>query len=68
MADQGYKQQIDNLMKTISPMSEYASTFVIHCKEYGSRISTGFLSFDKALNGGLANELYIMAAETSTGK
>lgn len=69
MADQtAYKQQIDELMKTVKPMSEYALTFVAHCKECGPRISTGLLAFDKALNGGLANELYIMGAETSTGK
>lgn len=69
MADQtAYKQQIDELMKTVKPMSEYAPTFVAHCKECGPRISTGLLAFDKALNGGLANELYIMGAETSTGK
>ena len=69
MADQtAYKQQIDELMKTVKPMSEYALTFVPHCKECGPRISTGLLAFDKALNGGLANELYIMGAETSTGK
>ena len=69
MADQtAYKQQIDELMKIVKPMSEYAPTFVAHCKECGPRISTGLLAFDKALNGGLANELYIMGAETSTGK
>lgn len=69
MADQtAYKQQIDELMKRVKPMSEYASTFAEHCKKCGPRISTGLLSFDKALNGGLSNELYIMGAETSTGK
>ena len=64
----GYKQHIDNLMASVQPMSEYKDTFISHCKEHGSRVSTGILAFDKALNGGLANELYIMGAETSTGK
>lgn len=32
------------------------------------RISTGYMSIDKALNGGLIDELYIMGSETSTGK
>lgn len=63
-----YKQRVDSLMKTIQPMGEYKNTFIDHCKECGPRISTGILAFDKALNGGFANELYIMAAETSTGK
>ena len=66
MPDQ--KQRIDVLMGLIQPMSEYKDTFEAHCKESGPRISTGILDFDKALNGGLSNELYIMAAETSTGK
>lgn len=69
MADQTeYKQKIDKLMENIKPMTEYAPTFAAHCKEFGPRISTGLLAFDKALNGGLSNELYIMGAETSTGK
>lgn len=62
------KQHIDELMAGVQPMSKYKDSFISHCKEFGARISTGILAFDKALNGGLANELYIMAAETSTGK
>lgn len=69
MAEQAeYKQHIDELMAAVQPMSGYKDSFISHCKECGPRISTGILSFDKALNGGLANELYIMGAETSTGK
>lgn len=71
MADprqEAYKQRIESLMKEIQPMGAYKDAFVVHCKECGPRISTGILAFDKALNGGLANELYIMGAETSTGK
>lgn len=66
MAD--YKQRIDELMASVQPMNGYKNTFIDHCRECGPRISTGILAFDKALNGGLANELYIMGAETSTGK
>lgn len=68
MVEQLYKQHIDKLMAAVQPMNEYKNTFISHCKEFGPRISTGILVFDKALNGGLANELYIMGAETSTGK
>lgn len=63
-----YKQHIEELMAGVQPMSTYKDVFISHCKDFSPRISTGILAFDKALNGGLANELYIMAAETSTGK
>lgn len=62
------KQHIKDLLASVQPMIGYKETFVAHCKECGPRISTGILAFDKALNGGLSNELYIMGAETSTGK
>ena len=62
------KQRIDELMTSVRPMDGYKDTFIAHCKECAPRISTGILAFDKSLNGGLANELYIMGAETSTGK
>lgn len=52
----------------IIPMSDYAATFAAHCMEEKPRISSGFESFDIALNGGFSSDLYIMAAETSTGK
>jgi replicative DNA helicase len=70
MADQAeeYKQHIEKLMDTVRPMNEYKEDFASHCRKSGPRISTGLLALDKALNGGLANELYIMGAETSTGK
>ena len=63
-----YKQHIDDLMAAVQPMNSYKDTFISHCEEHGPRVSTGILELDKALNGGLANELYIMGAETSTGK
>ena len=55
MVEQLYKQYIDKLMAAVQPMNEYKNTFISHCKEFGPRISTGILVFDKALNGGLAN-------------
>ena len=64
----GYGQYIDRLMAAVRPISTYKDTFIDHCKNFGPRISTGILALDKALNGGLSNELYIMGAETSTGK
>ncbi len=63
-----YKQHINELMAAVQPMDAYKHTFVSHCTEFSPRISTGILAFDRILNGGLANELYIMGAETSTGK
>ena len=61
-------KRIENLIKNIRPMKEYASVFKEHCTERKERISTGYLELDRRLNGGLTNELYIMGAETSTGK
>lgn len=49
-------------------MSDYAATFAAHCMEEKPRISSGFDSLDITLNGGFSSDLYIMAAETSTGK
>ena len=63
-----YKAHVEELMGRVQPMTGYRDTFVSHCKDFGKRISTGILGLDRALNGGLANELYIMGAETSTGK
>lgn len=63
-----YRQHIDELVNSLRPMGAYKDVFVSHCKEFVPRISTGILAFDRALNGGLANELYILGAETSTGK
>lgn len=62
------EQHVMNLLSTVKPMNTYKNVFEQHCKEFPARISTGLLELDKALNGGLANELYIMGAETSTGK
>lgn len=58
----------EQMISMVKPMSDYKNIFVLHCKELKPRISTGIWKFDNILNGGLANELYIMGAETSTGK
>lgn len=63
-----YRQHIEDMLAAVQPMNGYKDDFAMHCKECGPRISTGLLSLDKALNGGLATELYILGAETSTGK
>lgn len=63
-----YQQHLMELMNNVKPMNDYKNLFEKHCKEFPARVSTGILDLDKALNGGLANELYIMGAETSTGK
>lgn len=62
------QQALQALLDKVKPMSTYADQFRFLREHPQPRISTGFLALDKLLNGGLANELYIMAAETSTGK
>lgn len=49
-------------------MRDTANDFIRICQNPGPRISTGNLELDKALAGGLSNELYVLGAETSTGK
>lgn len=63
-----YGSLISGIAGTLKPMRDYKDTFIQECKENRQRISTGIFALDIALNGGLANELYIMGAETSTGK
>jgi replicative DNA helicase len=62
------QERVEELLQNAVPMQDYAATFVAHCTAPIKRISTGYLAIDKVLNGGLSNELYIMGAETSTGK
>ena len=52
----------------IRSIGGYIDEFITECKEVKPRHSTGFESLDRRLNGGLFNELYILNAETSTGK
>lgn len=63
-----YADQIKSAVQNLKPIGNYASDFAAECQADRARISTGIHGFDVALNGGLANELYIMGAETSTGK
>ena len=56
------------LINKIRPIGSYVDGFIAECENPKPRYSTGFLSLDKRLNGGLFNELYILNAETSTGK
>ena len=63
-----HRQTAASFIESISPIGTYSDTFRENRKNDTTRLSTGTLSLDIALNGGLANELYILAAETSTGK
>ena len=50
------------------PVGEYKSLFKQHQTTVKQRISTGYTALDRALCGGLSNELYVLSAETSIGK
>ena len=63
-----YTSYIKNSVTALKPMGDYAAAFETECQSFRQRISTGIKGLDIALNGGLADELYIMGAETSTGK
>lgn len=52
----------------LKPEQEYKDSFKAFCASNPPRISTGYRSLDIILNGGLVDEFYVMAAETSTGK
>lgn len=56
------------LINKIRPIGSYVDGFITEYKDEKPRLSTGFLSLDKRLNGGLFPELYLLNAETSTGK
>lgn len=61
-------EKLKNVIDNMHPIGFYSQQFGNVDAHTFPRISTGYKQFDIALNGGLANELYIMAAETSTGK
>ena len=48
--------------------ADFEKEFAAYCERDFPRISTGVLSFDIALHGGLTDELYILGAETGQGK
>lgn len=52
----------------VEPVGAYISEFKDFCTASRENISTGILSLDIALNGGLTDELYILGAETGQGK
>lgn len=49
-------------------VASYMAQYKARCCECPSRISTGYKKLDILLSGGLTNELYVLGAETSTGK
>ena len=62
------KQRVFELLETIKPIATYKESFKNNRINNVVRLSTGMKTLDIALNGGLSDELYIMAAESSTGK
>ena len=62
------QQGVKQLANDLQPISSLRDEFARKCQNPGQRLSTGFLPIDVALSGGLQNELYILAAESSTGK
>ena len=65
---QTYEEKIRKMADELKPVGAYRTDFINTVTESKTRISTGFRDLDIALKGGLVNELYILGAETSTGK
>ena len=63
-----HKEEMEAAVAALHPIDSYQEQFVSHCQDNRPRLSTGLLTLDKALSGGLTSELYVLAAETSTGK
>ncbi len=62
-------QRMDELLgRAIETMRDCGKDFAAYCRNCANRVSTGIHDLDIALSGGLANELYVLGAETSTGK
>ena len=59
---------IGQFVQTMQPVGSQQQAFVNFCNRVEPRISTGSLALDIAMSGGMTNELYILGAETSTGK
>ncbi len=62
------KNQIITIAQNLQPLSAHKEQLCEKLSKVTPRISTGWKSVDIALQGGLTNELYVVAAETSTGK
>ncbi len=60
--------EINSIINNINSIECRKNQLIQDFKSTKPRIGTGWLSVDKVLCGGLANELYIIGAETSTGK
>ena len=60
--------RIDRSNIALSPIKYFKNSFVEMCKSPRTVISTGYWNLDEVLNGGLVPELYVLGAETSTGK
>jgi len=58
----------EEIMKAITPIGQYEAEFNRRRDAKVPRVGTGYPELDRVLTGGLVNELYIMGAETSTGK
>ena len=66
---QSQDQRLQELMKTMNtPLDEYKGEFCRRMESSVPRISTGYLELDQILCGGFTNELYILGAQTGTGK
>ena len=57
-----------SLLERVRPVGSFQDSFKASCKDRTARISTGIKALDRMLCGGLSNELYILGAETGTGK
>jgi hypothetical protein len=62
--------RMDLYKRNMELVDNYAVDFKRQCEEEASRqrISTGIGELDRLLSGGITNELYVLAAETSVGK
>lgn len=52
----------------IRPVASYSADFRAHIEAHKSNIRTGYKQLDIALGGGFNNELYVLGADTGTGK
>ncbi len=65
-AEKSQEEEVD--ISHIQPVGGYAGIFKLHRDEDKQNLRTGYTKLDIALGGGFGNELYVMAAETGTGK
>ena len=58
----------EQVKETLQPVGQYIGIFKQHRESQKQNLRTGFKKLDIALGGGFGQELYIMGAETGTGK